>query len=100
MQPRACPSPGAPMPADAVACTAASAGACTAGQAHAGTTARDAGKTFATLRARAALICCTLASVNGSTGLAGYLLARWVVVHALPDLAAVAALLCRLGAPE
>jgi hypothetical protein len=56
-------------------------------------------KTLATLRARAALIGYSLCSLTETDGLCFYLLSRWGMSRTLPDLAAVALFLRKLGAP-
>lgn len=57
-------------------------------------------KAFATLRARAAIIGYSLCTVTETDGLCFYLLGRWGMTRTLPDLAAVAMFLRRVGAPE
>lgn len=59
-----------------------------------------AGKTVATLRARAALAGWTLASFTDADGQTAYTLCRWGMARTLPDLAAVALFLRQVGAPE
>lgn len=58
------------------------------------------GKTFATLRARAALAGFTMGTMTETDGLCFYLLSRWGMSRTLPDLGSVAAFLRQLGIPE
>jgi len=60
----------------------------------------DTGKRFATLRARAALIGYSLCTLTETDGLCFYLVSRWGMSRVLPDLAAVALFLRKVGAPE
>lgn len=57
-------------------------------------------KTFASLRARAALAGFTLCAMTVTDGLCLYLLSRWGLSRTLPDLAAVAVFLRLVGASE
>lgn len=57
-------------------------------------------KRFATLRARAALIGYSLCTLTETDGLCFYLVSRWGMSRVLPDLAAVALFLRKVGAPE
>lgn len=58
------------------------------------------GKTFATLRARAALAGFTLCTMTETDGLCFYLLSRWGMSRPLADLDAVAVFLRQVGAPQ
>lgn len=62
--------------------------------------AEPVGKTFATLRARAALAGFTLGTMTETDGLGFYLLSRWGMSRTLPDLGSVAVFLRQLGIPE
>lgn len=55
-------------------------------------------KTFATLRARAALAGFSLCTMTETDGLCFYLLTLWAVSRARPDLASVALFLRQVGA--
>lgn len=57
-------------------------------------------KTFASLRARAALAGFTLCTMTDTGGLCFYLVSRWGMSRTLPDLAAVMLFLRQVGAPE
>ena len=57
-------------------------------------------KTFAVLRARAALAGFSLCTMTETDGLCFYLLSRWGMSRTLPDLAAVVVFLRQVGAPE
>lgn len=71
-----------------------------AGLAAAQNAAPAEGKTLATLRARAALARWVLASFTEPDGRTSYTLCKWGRPLTLPDLAAVAQHLRRVGAPE
>ena len=94
--------------ADSEGRRAAEADVMSAGPAHADSLAAHASmpatavdcKTFATLRARAALACFTLCTMTETDGLCFYLLSRWGMSRTLPDLAAVVVFLRQVGAPE
>lgn len=58
------------------------------------------GKTFATLRARAALAGFSLCTMTETDGLCFYLLSRWGMSRTLADLGAVAVFLRQVGAPQ
>ena len=62
--------------------------------------AHASGKTFATLRARAALAGFSLCAMTETDGLCFYLLSRWGMSRTLPDLAGVVLFLRQVGAPE
>lgn len=56
-------------------------------------------KTFATLRARAAMAGFSLCTMTETDGLCFYLLSRWGMSRTLADLGAVAVFLRQAGAP-